>query len=103
MADDFLIPEAREIAKRYDGQAAVVLLVARDGTVTVASYGETRHKCRVIGEWAQGLWNSVVSRVPFQTVFGWGNGGRPLPLTPEELATLSPKARTYVARQQEGA
>lgn len=76
----FAISVARAIAKHKDLQAVVVLCVERDGTVTVVSYGESKAKCKAIGEWAQGLWSYAVALNPFQTVFGWGNGGKPKPV-----------------------
>jgi hypothetical protein len=75
----FTIKDAELIAKSNDHQAVVVLTVERDGTVTVVSYGENKSKCKAIGDWAQGLWKYAVSINPFQTVFGWGNGGVPKP------------------------
>ncbi|RUR38540.1 hypothetical protein [Vreelandella populi] len=76
----FAISDAKAIANQRDLQAVVVLTVERDGTVSVVSYGENKAKCKAIGEWAQGLWSYAVSIRPFQTVFGWGNGGKPKPL-----------------------
>lgn len=75
----FTIKDAERIAKDNDHQAVVVLTVERDGTVTVVSYGETKAKCKAIGDWSQGLWKYAVTLIPFQTVFGWGNGGIPKP------------------------
>jgi hypothetical protein len=89
------IATCKRIAKQDDRQAVVLITVARDGTVTVSSYGENRAKCHAIGIWAQGLWDHAVSTVPFRTIFGWGNDGTPLPLTPEERAGLSPAGRAY--------
>ena len=69
------ISDARALAKKLDQQAVVILGVERDGTVTVVTYGENGTKCKAIGDWGQGLWKYAVSIIPFQTVFGWGNGG----------------------------
>lgn len=80
------IAECREIAARHGCQAVVILRVERGGDVRISTWGETRPKCNAIGKWAQGLWSYAVTKVPFQTTFGWGNGGKPLPLTPEERA-----------------
>lgn len=74
------ISDARMIAKKLDQQAVVILGVERDGTVTVVTYGENKEKCKAIGDWGQGLWKYAVSLIPFQTVFGWGNGGVPKPV-----------------------
>jgi hypothetical protein len=32
---------------------------------------------------------------PFRTIFGWGNNGNPLPLTEEELESLSDAAKDW--------
>lgn len=93
-----LISDAREMAKRRDQQATVILGVERDGTVTIVTYGETKAKCDSIGEWAAGLWKHGVTAVPFQTMFGWGKAGVPTPLTSAELASLSDAGRAYAAR-----
>ena len=65
-----------KIADAKDLQAIVVLTVSRDGMVSVVTYGETKKKCKAIGDWGQGLWKYAVSLDPFQTVFGWGTGGK---------------------------
>lgn len=81
----FGIKHARRVAKDHDLQACVVLTVARDGVVTVTTYGEDKKKCDAIGEWGQGLWKYAVSIIPFQTIFGWGNGGIPKKVTQNQL------------------
>jgi hypothetical protein len=80
----FVVKHARRLAKDHDLQAVVVLTVARDGVVTVTTYGEDTKKCNAIGEWGQGLWKYAVSVVPFQTVFGMNNGGIPKRVTQEQ-------------------
>lgn len=72
------ITELKSMAKTKDLQAVVILTVSRDGVVSVVTYGETKEKCKAIGDWGQGLWDHAVSIIPFQTVFGWGNKGVPL-------------------------
>ena len=71
------IRDAEHLAEKLDQQAVVILGVERNGTVTVVTYGENKAKCKAIGDWGQGLWKYAVSIIPFQTVFGWGNGGVP--------------------------
>ena len=84
----FKIRDAQAVADQYDCQAVVVLCVDRDGTVRVISYGEDKKKCDAIGAWAKGLWRTAISKAPFCTVFGWGNGGEPQPLTSAERAEI---------------
>jgi len=81
----FQVKHARRLAKDHDLQGCVVLTVARDGTVTVTTYGEDKRKCDAIGAWGQGLWKYAVSLEPFQTVFGWGNNGVPRKITKEQI------------------
>lgn len=71
------IAELHAIAKKKDLQAIVCLTVERNGTVSVVTYGETKAKCKAIGDWGQGLWKYAVSLVPFATIFGWGFDGKP--------------------------
>jgi len=82
----FVVKHARRLAKDHDLQAVVVLTVAKDGVVTVTTYGEDTKKCDAIGKWGQGLWKYAVSLDPFQTVFGWGNNGTPKRITKEQVA-----------------
>lgn len=102
MTDEDWIGEARSIAKDCNLQACVIISVARDGTVGVHTYGDGAIKCGVIGRWARDFAKRGLSLVPFQTVFGWGNGGVAKPLTDEQIASMSAKALAY-AREIEGA
>ncbi|QGY05551.1 hypothetical protein MMSR116_29390 [Methylobacterium mesophilicum SR1.6/6] len=86
-----------------DAQAAVLLDIARDGTVTVSTYAEQPGTpAKAIAEWAEGLWRHAISVVPFRTVFGWGRDGVPTPLTPEERASLGEAGRAYADRNSLG-
>jgi hypothetical protein len=91
-----VIRDAEEIAKRLDQQAVVIIAVERDGTVTIVTYGETKWKCRVIGDWAKGLWKQAISKCPFQTAFGWGNGGKPKKFATADLLMLGSHGAGYV-------
>ena len=89
------IAECKEIALRHDAQAVVIMRVGRDGEITVSTYGENRHKCEIIGEWAQrSIW-SMICRIPFETVFGWRNKGKPKPLEMREYMSLTPPQKAY--------
>ncbi len=98
MIEDYrvVIEDAKEIARRLDQQAVVIIGVERDGTITVVSYGESKFKCKVIGDWAQGLWKKCISVCPFQTAFGWGNGGKPKKMKTIDLLTLGSAGVGYV-------
>jgi len=82
-----------------DAQAVVLLDIARDGTVTVSTYAEKPGTpAKAIAEWASGLEQHELSVVPFRTVFGWGCGGVPTSLAPEERASLGEAGRAYADR-----
>ena len=70
------IDQLKALANEHDLQAIVSITVARDGTITVSSYGEDKDKSKVIGDWAQGLWKWAIARYPFVDTFGWGQSGR---------------------------
>lgn len=91
------VTETGELRERYGYRAVIVVGVREDGTVDVMSHARDRADCRVIAGYAQGQFGDHLPRVPFQTWFGWGNGGVPLALTTLELASLSPAARRYAA------
>ena len=74
------IKEVGSFCKARDLQAAVVITVSRDGTLSVVSFGETKKKCRAIGAWAQGLWKASITAMPFVDFFGWGHNGVPTPI-----------------------
>lgn len=88
----------KKIAKEHDDQAVVVVRVQRDGTINVATYGEDKHKCDIIGEWAQKTISDTLPRIPFEPVFGWGNGGAPKYLEMREYMGLTPGAKVYYDR-----
>jgi hypothetical protein len=86
------ISELKQIAQEKDLQAIVAIAVARDGMMSIVTYGETKEKCKIIGDWGQGLWDWAISKEPFVTKFGWGNNGKPL-LSIEELAEHNSKVK----------
>ncbi len=89
------IKDAETLCKRLDAQAVVMLVIERNGTVRTATYGETREKCRCIGEWAAALMRQSLTTVPFRTMFGFGCEGVPTPLTSWECANLTASAQKY--------
>lgn len=89
------IKDAEALCKRLDAQAVVMLVVERNGTVRSATYGETREKCRSIGQWTADLMHHSLTPVPFRTMFGFGCEGVPTPLTSWECENLSETAQKY--------
>lgn len=82
---EILIEDLKKLAKEKDQQAIIAFCVERDGTVRCVTYGEDKLKCDAAGWWGQGTLNNDIPIIPFQTVFGWGNNGKPKKLTEEQL------------------
>ncbi len=82
------IADARNLGKRENAQAVIILCVEHTGTIRGVSYGENKAKCDAIGFWLDGLMSNGLSRIPFETVFGWGNKGKPVPLGKHERRAL---------------
>lgn len=91
------IEQAGELRERFGYRAVIVVGVRDDGTVDVMSHARDRADCRVIGHYAQAQFGTSIPRAPFQTWFGWGNGGVPMSLTQTQLAGLDNYGRRYVA------
>ncbi|UTC29676.1 hypothetical protein BAJUN_00460 [Bajunvirus bajun] len=102
-------PRSREIATDYfahilkaapgevlERTGVLIYGVHKDGTAEVATYGTSRTDCHILGTWGAEKLNEMTA-VPFQSWFGMGNDGVPLPLTEEQLETLTPEGRTWVA------
>lgn len=72
------IKNLKTLSIKHDLQAVMMLCVERNGIVSIVTYGEDKKKCKTIGCWGQGLFKHCVSLIPFQSVFGWGNNGKPI-------------------------
>jgi acyl carrier protein len=95
-ADAKALMQKLQLHSPHGSKAVVVINVTQDGSVDYATYGQDVDDCRLIGEWAAGFVFKNVTRAPFQTWWGHDNGGVPAPLTPDELATLTPTQRAWV-------
>ena len=76
---------AKRFMKRHDLQGVVILAIQKDGVIQTLTYGSDKRKCSVLGTWIQGFM-SQLSIIPFSTVFGFGNGGKPMALSEDERA-----------------
>lgn len=97
---DILHAWAANVAKRApekvtDLLGAYVLAIRDDGGIDTATWGSSREACDAIAAWRDASWE-YVSAAPFQTWFGWGNGGVPKRLSAEELDSLGESGRAYV-------
>ena len=90
--------EAGEIRRDYGYRALIVVGVRENGTIDVMTDGRDPADCSVVGDYAQNQFGTHLPRAPFQTWFGWGNGGVPLALTAVQLSELSEAGRRYAAR-----
>ena len=85
------IADLEKIAKTRNQQAIIAYCVERDGTIRCVTWGEDKLKCEAAGWWGQGLFKAnVFAKVPFWTIFGWGNNGRPVPLDAKERLQIMP-------------
>jgi hypothetical protein len=75
--------------------SALLLAVRDDGVLETATWGATKAGCAVVAAWRDVI-ETEFSVCPFQTWFGWGNGGRPKRLRPEVYEKLSPGGQAYV-------
>ncbi len=84
------IKDAEDICEMHGAQAVAIFMIVEDGTAEWVTYGTTKKKCRVIGEWfRKTLKVSGISKIPFQTIFGYGFNGVPTRVTPEEEAVAA--------------
>ncbi|UTC28248.1 hypothetical protein GURKE_02170 [Brevundimonas phage vB_BpoS-Gurke] len=72
---------------------ALVVGVRDDGVIDTATWGASRADCAGMAAWRDTL---ELTPAPFQTWFGYGNGGKPLAFTAEQRAGLTPSQLTYV-------
>lgn len=86
----------RTIAKKHRYRAMIMVGVRDDGVVDVVSYGQSKEDCRIIGDYAQKRFGDHLPITPFQTWFGWGNGGIPLKVPTMEFRAASLTAQEYI-------
>ncbi len=82
------IADARALAEQYDLQGVMILAITRAGMIEAITYGDHPAQKVAMGNFADTIVNNTLTKVPFQTMFGWGNGGVPLNITEEEYAAL---------------
>lgn len=84
------VGDAQRLLEFFELEAVLIFSVDSRGCLHTATAGANVAKGKAIGWWANGLWGwaKVVSLVPFQTIFGWGNDGKPKPLSPRDAETV---------------
>ncbi|UTC28922.1 hypothetical protein MARCHEWKA_04100 [Brevundimonas phage vB_BpoS-Marchewka] len=75
-----LAPEQRAL------QGVILLGVRDDGVIDLATWGADAEQCAAVARMAAA---HALPAAPFQTWFGWGNGGRAKALTEAELEGLT--------------
>lgn len=78
-------------------QGLVLLAVRNDGSVDVATWGKSSQDCKVLGELGSTELGALPA-CPFQTWWGWGNGGVPKRFPAQTLKALSENAQVYVKK-----
>jgi hypothetical protein len=99
---DVLDTYLKALAKTAEPQfsAAIGLLIFGihdDGMAEVATWGVTANDCKRLGAWGSLILKGLPVS-PFQTWFGWGNGGVPKRMSAARLATLNPQQKLFVER-----
>jgi hypothetical protein len=96
--DAYLKGLARAAAPQFTAAMGLVILgIHEDGVAEVATWGVTSKDCQRLGAWGS-LILKELPVAPFQTWFGWGNGGVPKRLSADRLATLTENQQAFVAR-----
>lgn len=75
-----------------DQHGLLLLGVRDDGVIDLATWGANAGQCASVAAMAA---EHPLPATPFQTWFGWGNGGRPKALTDAELASLTTFQRAW--------
>lgn len=88
--------DLKSIVKKYDGQGGILILLRDDGVIDTHTYGKSKLQCDVIGNWMKSSFDHTVTKIPFSTVFGWGNGGKVQRITLDEWDSLTDSQRAWV-------
>jgi hypothetical protein len=76
-------------------RGAVILAIRDDGVIDLATWGEDATACLTTATWGQAMLGSLPV-CPFQTWFGWGNGGVPRRINDARFRDLSEQQRVFV-------
>lgn len=78
-------------------RGALILAVRDDGVIDIATWGSNAAACDAIADWSKEIMDELPV-APFQTYFGWGNGGRPKKMPESDLKMLGEAGRAFVER-----
>lgn len=89
------LSEAEQLVKKYNLQGAIIVAITKEGTIEYHTWGENKAKCNILGTWMGEWFEKAFTAVPFRTHFGWGNEGKPQPLSKEEEDSLTKNGRAW--------
>lgn len=87
--------DARALARKLNSQAVMVLEIDKAGQAAAVVYAHEEKKYHAMTRWVSGVLRFNLSKIPFQTVFGYGTGGKPTPLTAAEFDELPIEGRIF--------
>ncbi len=82
------VSKADVLRESLNAQALLIFAVRKDGSVEVVTSADIPFHGKVMTNWSETFLKSAIGPVPFHTVFGHGTEGVPMPLEPEERASL---------------
>lgn len=89
------LTEVEKLVKEYKLQGAIIVAITKEGAIEYHTWGENKAKCNILSRWMSQWFDQAFTAVPFQTHFGWGNKGKPKPLTEEETDSLTDRGRAW--------
>lgn len=90
------LQDLKEIVEKRDLQGAVLFAITKDGCVEYHTFAENKEKCVILGNWVKIEFSHIFNRIPFETVFGWGNKGKIKKISKKDWDSLSDKAKDWV-------
>jgi hypothetical protein len=82
------VSKADVLRESLNAQAVLIFAIRKDGSVEAVTSGATPFHDKIMTSWSETFLKSAIGPVPFRTVFGHGTEGVPMPLKPEEFASL---------------
>lgn len=88
---------ARLADPQFTAARGVLLLgVHEDGESEIATWGIEANDCKRLGRWGAIILDELPI-APFQTWYGWGNGGVPQRMSADQIASLNDQQKMFVA------
>lgn len=88
---------AQTASPQFTASRGVVLLgIHDDGAAEIATWGVDANDCKRLGTWGSMILNELPV-APFQTWYGWGNGGVPKRMAEDRIALLNGRQKLFVS------